>query len=137
MQKSSIENQNNMVEARKRQGNFLNAIGTVFNNDIMVLDKNVKVVTNSADKPEKLPTLRKMISEIMSFQPGMGHLPLFHSVDLAYGRDGKTSGGYCFLIMPHLRNEATMMINNLLPYLRFKYGRKVEHYFNQATIDCN
>ena len=78
-----------------------------------------------------------MISEIKSFQPGMEHLPLFHSVDMAYGRDGNVSGGFCFLIMPHLRQEATMMLNNLLPYLRFKYSPAVESYFNQDTIDTN
>ena len=33
--------------------------------------------------------------------------------------------------------EATMMLNNLLPYLWFKYGKQVESYFTQVTIDTN
>lgn len=128
----SIENQNKIVIAKKRQGNFLNAIGKVFNNDLLILDKRAKLPTGDC-----LPTLRRMIGQIKSFQPGMQHLPLFHNVDLAYSRDGNASGGYCFLVMPHLRQEATMMINNLLPYLRFKHGSTVESYFSQETIDCN
>ena len=99
-QVQSIENQNKIVQARKHQGNFLKAIGKVYYNDILVLDKRAKLT-----KGGFLPTLRQMISQIKSFQPGMDHLPLFHSVDLAYGRDGNTTGGYCFLVMPHLRQE--------------------------------
>ena len=86
-----------MVQARKRQGSFLAAIGYVFNDDIMMLDLSAQLEDKS-----KLPMLRKMLSNITSFQQGMEHLPLFHRVDAAYGRDGNTLGGYCFLIMPHL-----------------------------------
>ena len=30
-----------------------------------------------------------------------------------------------------------MMVQNLLPYLRFKYGQEVEKYFTQECIDAN
>ena len=78
-----------------------------------------------------------MILGIKSFQSGMEHLPLFHSVDIAWSPRKDTQKGTCFLIMPHLRNEATMMMNNLLPYLRFKYGKIVNKYFTQEAIDIN
>ena len=38
--------------------------------------------------------------------------------------------------MPHLQREAEMMMNNLLPYLKFKYQTNaVEKYFTKFCID--
>ena len=76
-----------------------------------------------------------MILNMRSYQDGMEHLPLFHSVDKAWAPAGKGDRGQCFLIMPHLQREAEMMMNNLLPYLKFKYKTPVvEKYF---TKFCN
>lgn len=54
----------------------------------MVLDKQAK--TSSIGR---LTNLHKLISEIKLFQPGIEHLPLFHSIDFANGQDGNTLGG--------------------------------------------
>ena len=78
-----------------------------------------------------------MIHNSKSFQAGLEHLSLFHIVDTAWATRGRSDRGYYFLIMPHLQCEGSIMVQNLLPYLRFKYGSAVEHYFTQECIDAN
>ena len=132
----SQDNQNKILEMRKRQGIFLDTIEKSYSNDIHLLDKQI-IIKDKDDKVEKtIPTLRSMIQAIYSFQPGMDHLQLFHSVDVAWSPRGQDRG-HCFLVMPHLRVEGSIMIRNLLPYLRFKYGPEVEKYFTQECVDAN
>lgn len=38
--------------------------------------------------------------------------------------------------MPHLRKEGSIMIRNLLPYLQYHHGNKVEKFFTQECVDA-
>ena len=49
-------------------------------------------------------------------------MPPFLSVD----KHLWSSQGYHFQFMPHMEEEATMMINNIIPVLTFKYGEDVK-----------
>lgn len=69
---------------RKRQGNFLTTVKKVFSNDIHLLDKQIIIKGADATNDKVIPTLRSLVQSIKSFQPGMSHLPLFHSVDAAW-----------------------------------------------------
>ena len=131
----SQDNQNKILEMRKRQGNFLQTVEKVFSNNIHLLDKQIHVKGDD-NTTKVIPTLRSLVQSIKSFQPGMTHLPLFHSVDVAWAPRGQDKG-HCFLVMPHLRKESSIMIKNLLPYLRFHHGDHVEKYFSQDCVDAN
>ena len=133
----SVANQNKIKEMRKRQGHFLNIIEKIYSKDLHLLDHIHTYKDPNTNQGVALPTLRKMVLGIKSFQPGLEHLSLFHSVDTAWAPRGRADRGYCFLVMPHLQCEGAMMVQNLLPYLRFKHGKEVEAYFTQECIDAN
>ena len=78
-----------------------------------------------------------MILAIKFFQPGLEYLSLFHSIDAAWYPRGGSDRGFCFLVMPHLCCEGAMMVQNLLPYLRFHHGPEVERYFTKDCIKAN
>ena len=132
----TIDNQNKILEMKKRQATFLDVIQRAYSNDIHLLDKVHEYEDKATKTKKQLPSLRTMILDMRSYQQGMEHLPLFHSVDKAWAPAGKGDRGHCFLIMPHLQREAEMMMNNLLPYLKFKYNTNaVEKYFTKFCID--
>ena len=133
----SVDNQNKIKEMRKRQGQFLNIIDKVYSHEIHLLDSRHTFKDPKTKTGVTLPTLRQMILEIKSFQPGLEHLSLFHSIDAAWSPRGSSDRGFCFLIMPHLRCEGAMMVQNLLPYLRFLHGPEVERYFTNDCIEAN
>ena len=83
----SIENQNKIVQARKRQGNFLTAIRRVYNGDILVLDKRAKL-----PKGGFLPTLRCALptSSVNNTKALNAALPT--AINLSLTEDGRTEG---------------------------------------------
>lgn len=74
------------------------------------------------------PTLRQLIMSITSIQ--YPTCPLFHNVSLNYCGDG-----HIFECLPELEEEASIMSNTLLPYLRHYLGSDVEKYFTMDTIE--
>ena len=81
-----------------------------------------------------LPTMRTMLAKIKSEK--FPHLSLFHSIDPSW-KKFSSRGDYTFLYMPHLAEEARIMMGNLIPYLRFKHGDGVLDYFlEEDRIDA-
>ena len=59
-----------------------------------------------------LPTMCDMIVEIKSIQ--FTHLSLFHLVETSWRKESN-SGEFTFLYMPHLAQEARLMMDNFMP----------------------
>ena len=90
----STDNQNKIKEMRKRQGQFLDIIDKVYSHDIHLLDLRHTYKDPTTKKGVTLPTLRQMILSVKSFQPGLEHLSLFHSIDAAWSPRGGSNNGF-------------------------------------------
>ena len=113
-----------------QQRNFEATIRRGFTSDILLLD------TKKANtKGTYLPTLREMIGEIKSSQEGVEHIPLFHSIDPGYAGPDAISDNFVYTYMPNLEEEAITMMDNIIPYLRYKYGRTVHKYFDPDVVE--
>jgi hypothetical protein len=113
---------NERVKCRQlmtRQRSFCDSTKIIQSQDIMELD----IPTNTST-----PTLRQLIMSITSIQ--YPDCPLFHNVSLNYRGDG-----HIFECLPELEEEASIMTNTLLPYLRHYFGEDVEAYFTMDTIE--
>ena len=110
-------------KAIERQRFFESTVQRDYFNDIMHLDVIPKNST--------LPTMRTMITKIRSIQ--FPHLQLIHSVDETWTK-AQFRGDYTYLVMPHLEEEAELMMQNLLPYMRHVYGDEVLPYFTSSVI---
>ena len=60
-------------------------------------------------------------------------LPLFISADHHFF----DNGGIVFQFMPHLAEEAVMMMHNLIPYFRHHHGSDVENYFLSDAVQAS
>ena len=87
--------------------------------DIATLDTSV----------QGLPSIRELLSDIMSHS--YPKLPLFISADQHFYE----SQGIVFQFMPHLSEEASMMMHNLIPYLKHVDGDVVEPYFSPEAVE--
>ena len=74
------------------------------------------------------PTLRSLIGELKSNQ--FNKIPLFMSMDDHY----ITNEGVIFQFMPHVADEAMMMIRNLIPYFRDTKDNCIESYFEMEAV---
>jgi hypothetical protein len=113
---------NERVKCRQlmaRQRSFCDSTRILHSQDIMELDIPAKSHT---------PTLRQLIMSITSAQ--YPECPLFHNVSLNYRGDG-----HIFECLPELEEEASIMTNTLLPYLRHYLGKEIEAYFTMDTIE--
>jgi hypothetical protein len=77
-----------------------------------------------------LPTMQEMILDIKSTK--FPHISLIHSIDrtwshMSYWRD------FIYIYMPHLADEAEIMMQNLLTFLRHKYGDDILLYFTKEA----
>ena len=81
-------------------------------------------------RESKLPSMRTMITSIKSIQ--FPHLQMIHSVDETWEKI-RIRGDYTYLVMPHIEEEAALMMNNLLPFLRHEYGDGVLQYFTSTA----
>ena len=111
-------------KAIERQRFFVEEVKRDYFSDILHLDVIPKNST--------LPTMQTMITQIKSIQ--FPHLQLIHSVDEIWQK-ALFKGDFTYLVMPHLEEEAELMMNNLLPYLRHVYGDDILPYFTSATKD--
>ena len=102
-----------------RQRSFCDSTKIIQSQDIMELDIPANTST---------PTLRQLAMSIPSAQ--YPNCPLFHNVSLNYRGDG-----HIFECLPELVEEASIMTNTLLPYLRHYMGASVEQYFTMDTIE--
>ena len=108
------------MKAIHRQKSFLTLVQSDTNSDILTLD------TQEGD----LDTLRVLLSQLFSTK--YPNLPLFLSVDKHFW----SSSGYHFQFMPHMAEEATMMMHNLIPVLTFFYGEEAKRYFHPEAVDA-
>ena len=101
---------------RARQASFTSAIEGTISEDIQMLDYEKEGMT-----------LRDMI---MSIQSRNSQTPgnLFHAV----GRDWK--GRFVFNYLKNKAEEARMIINGLIPYLKHKYGEEVNVFFDPEAV---
>ena len=67
-----------------------------------------------------------MISNLMSKK--YRNLPLFLLVEKYFW----SSQGYHFHLIPHIEEEATMMMHNLIPVLIFRYRDNVKNNFSRG-----
>ena len=95
----------------ERQAFFAKHVQRGYCSDFLFLD--TKPSTTS-----ELKTLRQMIAEIKSVQ--FPNLRLIHSVDATWKKQ-RYLGEFVYLTMPHLADEAALMMDNLIPFLRHKY----------------
>ena len=121
----SAETKGNIRRGIERQQFFENNVRRDYFSDILYLD----VIPRGST----LPSMRKMIADIKSFK--FPHLNLIHSVDETWIR-AKHRGDYTYLVMPHLEEEAHIMMSNLVPYLKFVYGKDVLKYFTSVAKDA-
>ena len=98
-----------------QQRNFEATIMRGYTSDILLLDTQ-RANTNG----KYLPTLQEMIGEIKSSQEGLEHIPLFHSIDPGYVGPDSISDTFVYTYMPNLEEEAITMMDNIIPYLRYK-----------------
>ena len=117
--KGTILNMGKHMRLRVRQDNFRAMMMAVPNDDIMMLDYQDKELDNK--------TLREMVMGIKSSNPDTpGNL--YHAV----GQDWK--GRYTFMFLKSKENEARMIADGIIPYLRNKYGDKVLYFFDPEAI---
>ena len=109
-------------KAVKRQRFFESTVKKDYFSDVLHLD----VIPRNSP----LPTMREMITKIRSQQ--FPHLQLIHSVDETWQKV-LYKGDYTYLVMPHLEEEAELMMHNLLPYMRHVYGDDVLPYFTSTV----
>ena len=74
--------------------------------------------------------MREMISDIKPEK--FPKLCLFHSIDPSW-KQMRSRGDYTFLYMPHLAEEARIMMGNLIPYLCWKHTDAVLDYFLEES----
>ena len=122
----SVETRASIRKAIERQRFFVSEVKRDYFSDILHLD----VIPNGST----LPTMREMIGQIKSIK--FPHLKMIHSVDetwqkLAY------KGDFTYLVMPHIEEEAELMMSNLLPFMRFKYGDEVLEYFTSTAKEIS
>ena len=111
-----------LTRAYERQKFFLEAIMQDYCSSILYLD--------TIPEGSSLPTLRKMILDIKSTT--LPNIPLFHSVDRTCNRM-RYRGDFTFLYLPHLAQEAELMMKNLLVYLHYQWGDDILLYFTDTA----
>ena len=78
----------------------------------------------------KLPSMREMILDIKSVK--FPTIPLTQSIDRTWHMM-HYRGEHTCLCLPHLVEEAELIIHNLLPHLRHKHGDEVLLYFTEEA----
>ena len=114
----SAETKASVKKAIERQRFFNDVVKRDYLSDILHLD----VIPSGSN----LPTMREMINRIKSIQ--FPHLRMIHSIDETWGKV-LYKGDFTYLVMPHIEEEAYLMMSNLLPFLRYEYGENVLLYF--------
>ena len=112
--RGSTVNMGKHMRLRVRQVNFKAMIVTVTNDEIMILDYQDKDLDNK--------TLKEMAMGIKSlniYNPGN----LYHAI----GKDWR--GRYMFISLKSKENEARMLADRIIPYLKHVYGGKVTNLF--------
>ena len=110
---------------RDRQRGFLDTMLTKNCETIVDLDVTVK------DGDERLPSLRQLIMGIHS--RNYPHMSLFHSI----GKSWRNDNHFCFYFVPKVKEEAELMVDNLIPYLKHAHGPAVLKYFNSSAVNDN
>ena len=113
-------------KAIERQSFFEEHVKKDYFSDILHLD----VIPSGST----LPTMRKMITDIRSIQ--FPHLKMVHSVDETWEKI-LWKGDFTYLVMPQIEEEAKLMMDNLLPYLRHEYGEGVLDYFTSEIKELS
>ena len=105
----SAETKASVKKAIERQRFFNDVVKRDYLSDILHLD----VIPSGSN----LPTMREMINRIRSIQ--FPHLRMIHSIDETWGKV-LYKGDFTYLVMPHIEEEAYLMMSNLLPFLRYE-----------------
>ena len=113
-----------LKKAYERQKVFQEVVRKGYCSDMLHLDE---IPTGS-----KAPTMRKMIMDIKSIN--YPDKALFLDVSETWKKH-KFRGDYTFLFFQHVETEATLMMNNLIPYLHNTYGDDVFKYFTDQAKD--
>ena len=117
--KGNPVNMGKHMRLRVRQANFKAMMMALPNDEIMMLDYKDKELENKS--------LREMVMEIKSSNPKTpGNL--FHAV----GQDWK--GRYTFMFLKSKENEARMIADGIIPYLKHGYGSKVTSFFDPEVV---
>jgi len=103
-----------LQKAYERQKFFSEAVMQDYTSSFLYL--------NSTLDGFSLPTMHKMLLEIKSTQ--FPSLSLFYSVNRIWDRM-RYRGDYIVLYMPYVASKVEMILNNLIPYLQYKYGDEV------------
>ena len=112
--------QQKVLKAIQRQKTFMDLIQTETNQDILSLELH----------KDNKPSLRSLIGAIKSTKFPL--VPLFVLVDNHYF----ANEGVAFQFLPHVADEASMMIRNLIPYLQATAGEYVNRYFYMDAVNC-
>ena len=122
----SKETRGAIRKAIERQKFFVSMVKKDYFSDILHLDV--------VPKNSKLATMREMITQIKSLQ--FPHLQMIHSVDETWSKI-LYKGDFTYLVMPHIEEEADLMMSNLLPYLRHIYGDDILPYFTAEAKEVS
>ena len=93
-----------------------------YSSDILFLD--------TIPEGSSLLSLRKIILDIKLLK--FPNISLFHLVDRIWRRM-RYRGEFTFLFMPHLVEEAKIMMHNLIPCLRHYYREEILLYFTKEA----
>ena len=61
---------------------------------------------------------------------------MIHSVDETW-KKMTYKGNFTYLVMPHIEEEAELMMSNLLPFMRYTYGDEVLEYFTASAKELS
>ena len=122
----SAETRASIRKAIERQRFFVAEVKRDYFSDILHLD----VTPNGSN----LPTMREMIGKIRSIK--FPHLKMIHSVDETW-KKVSYKGDFTYLVMPHIEEEAELMMSNLLPFMRYEYGDEVLEYFTSTAKELS
>ena len=111
--KGNIVNIKKHCNLRAKQAHFTKKLGSVFSEDIMNLD----VVHSTLGK-----SLREMIMQIKTWDAQRANM--FHAVNLSWKGDK-----IVFSFPPSNELNATMVVDGLIPFLRWLYGDEVMDFF--------
>ena len=115
---------NKVLKLISRQHAFVGQHGIKIkeSNELLSLDDNLS--------PE-YPTARELIMKIKS--KAKPDLCLFHAVETKWNNQRKQ----CLYFIPQFAEEAAMMVDNLLPYLKATIGKWVEQIFTPSAREIN
>lgn len=116
----SDKSKGTLTKACEHQKLFISAVMQEHDSSTLFLD--------AIPEGSSLPSMRELTLDIKSSK--FPSIPLFHSIDRTWNRM-ICRREFVRLFIPHLAEEEELMIHNLIPYLRHKYGDDMLLYFEE------